>query len=40
MYSNFTVPIPDVRGKITIMRKGDALYVQLKIGRVYLPEKQ
>ena len=40
MYHDFTVPIPDVKGKITIMKKGEAKYVQLEIGRVYLPEKQ
>lgn len=40
MYYDFTVPIPDVKGKITIMKKGEAKYVQLEIGRVYLPEKQ
>ena len=40
MYYDFTVPIPDVKGKITFMKKGNARYVQLEIGRVYLPEKQ
>ena len=40
MYYDFTVPIPDVKGKITFMKKGNTQYVQLEIGRVYLPEKQ
>ena len=40
MYYDFTVPIPDVKGKITFMKKGDAKYVQLEIGRVYLPERR
>ena len=38
--NQYTVPIPDVKGKITFMKKGNARYVQLEIGRVYLPEKQ
>ena len=40
MYYDFTVPIPDVKGKITFMKKGDAKYVQLETGRVYLPERR
>ena len=40
MYYDFTVPVPNVRGKITLMKKGEARYIQLEIGRVYLPEKQ
>ena len=34
MYYDFTVPIPEVKGKITLMRKGKLTYVQLETGRV------
>ena len=40
MYYDFTVPIPNVKGKITFMRKAGTQYVQFEIGRVYLPEKR
>ena len=40
MYYDFTVPIPDVKGKITFMKKGKITYVQLEIDRVYLPERK
>ena len=40
MYYDFMVPIPDVKGKITLMKKGDIRYVQLETGRVYLPERK
>ena len=40
MYHDFTVPIPQVKGKIVIMKKGSTRYVQLETGRVYLPEKK
>ena len=40
MYHDFTVPIPQVKGKIVIMKKGSTQYVQLETGRVYLPEKK
>lgn len=40
MYHDFTVPIPQVKGKIVIMKKGAIQYVQLETGRVYLPEKK
>ena len=40
MYHDFTVPIPNVKGKIVIMKKGSIQYVQLETGRVYLPEKK
>ena len=33
MYYDFTVPIPDVKGKITFMKKGKITYVQLEIDR-------
>ena len=40
MYYDFTVPIPEVKGKITLMRKGKLTYVQLETGRVYYPKKR
>lgn len=40
MYYDFTVPIPDVKGKITRMKKGDITYIQLETGRTYLPDKK
>ena len=40
MYHDFTVPIPQVKGKIVIMKKGSTQYVQLETGRVYLPERK
>lgn len=40
MYHDFTVPIPQVKGKIVIMKKGSVQYVQLETGRVYLPERK
>lgn len=40
MYHDFTVPVPTVKGKITIMKKGAIQYVQYETGRVYLPEKK
>ena len=40
MYYDFTVPIPKVQGKITLMPKGSIKYVQIETGRVYLPEKK
>ena len=30
MYYDFTVPIPDVKGKITRMKKGNITYIQLE----------
>lgn len=40
MYYDFTVPIPVVKGKITRLKKGDKTYIQLEIGRTYLPERK
>lgn len=40
MYYDFMVPLPDVKGEITLMKKGDIRYVQLETGRVYLPERK
>ena len=40
MYYDFTVPIPKVQGKITLMPKRSIKYVQIETGRVYLPEKK
>lgn len=35
MYYDFTVPIPDVRGKIIRKKKGDSVYLQYEYDRVY-----
>ena len=40
MYYNFTVPIPDVKGKITRMKKGVLTYIQLETGRTYYPDRK
>lgn len=40
MYYNFTVPIPQLKGKITRMKKGKFTYIQLETGRTYLPDRQ
>ena len=40
MYYDFTVPIPKVQGKITLMKKGKITYVQYETGRAYLPERK
>ena len=40
MYYDFTVPIPKVPGKITLMKKGKLTYVQLETGREYFPERR
>ena len=40
MYYDFTVPIPNVKGKITHMRKGKLTYIQLETGRTYIPQKK
>lgn len=40
MYYDFTVKIPKVKGKITLMKKGHIAYVQLETGRTYYPEKK
>ena len=40
MYYDFAVPIPQVKGKITHMKKGKLTYIQLETGRKYIPEKQ
>ncbi len=40
MYLDFLVEIPDVKGKITKKRKGDAVYVNYEIGRKYNPERK
>ena len=40
MYYDFTVKIPQVKGKITLMKKGHIAYVQLETGRTYYPEKK
>lgn len=40
MYYDFTVPIPKVQGKITRMKKGKIIYIQLEIRREYLPDRK
>lgn len=40
MYYNFTVPIPEVKGKITRMKKGNLTYIQLETGRNYLKDRK
>ncbi len=39
MYHSFTVRIPDVKGKIVTMKKGQSTYVLYQYGSVYNPEK-
>jgi transposase len=40
MYLDFIVKIPNVQGKITQKRKGDAVYVDYEYARNYLPERK
>lgn len=40
MYYDFTVKIPDVKGKIIIKKKGNASYVLFEYGRDYKPDKK
>jgi len=40
MYLDFLVEIPDAKGKITTKKKGDAIYVNYEVERVYNPEKK
>ena len=40
MYYDFTVSIPKVQGKITLMKKGEITYVQYETGCDYLPERK
>lgn len=40
MYHEFTVKIPDVKGKIIIKKKGNASYVLYEYGRDYKPDKK
>jgi len=35
MYSDFSVEIPDTKGKITIKKKGNASYVLYEYARIY-----
>lgn len=39
MYSDFSVKIPDTKGKITIKKKGDASYVLYEYVRIYNSER-
>lgn len=40
MYLDTAVKIPDVKGKITLQKKGKTTYVQYEYDRIYLPDKQ
>ena len=40
MYHDFTVEIPDVKGKITIKKKGDTSFVLFEYDRIYDPERK
>jgi len=40
MYHDFTVKIPDIKGRIIIKKKGAAAYVLYEYGREYKPEKK
>ena len=40
MFFDFTVIIPDVKGKIVRKKRADTTYVNYEYDRVYLPEKQ
>lgn len=40
MYHDFTVKIPDVKGKIIIKKKGNASYILYEYGRDYKPDKK
>lgn len=40
MYLDFLVKIPDVPGKMTRRKKGDAIYIEYAYDRIYHPEKQ
>ena len=40
MYYDFTIPVPKVQGKITVMTKGKTQYIQFETGRTYYPDKR
>ena len=40
MYYDFTVPIPQIPGKIVFKFKGSTSYVLYQHGQIYKPEKQ
>jgi len=40
MYLDFTVKIPEIRGKITYRTKAESTYVEYEYERIYDPEKQ
>ena len=40
MYLDYLIDIPDVKGKITYRKKGDATYVYYEYDRIYDPSKQ
>ena len=40
MYLDSRLPIPDIKGKITLKKKGGSCYVLYEIDRVYDPERK
>jgi len=40
MYHDFTIGIPDAKGKITIKKKGGSSFVLFEYGRVYDPARK
>ena len=40
MYLDFLVEVPDVQGKITTKKKGNAVYVNYEIGRKYYKDRK
>ena len=40
MYLDFLIEIPDVPGKITTKKKGNAVYVNYEVGREYYPDRK
>jgi len=40
MYHDFTVPVPVVKGKITIKKKGNSSFVMFEHDRVYDPDRK
>ena len=40
MYLEFPVKIPDVPGKMTRRKKGEAVYIEYEYDRIYDPQRQ
>ncbi len=40
MYLDFLVKVPDVKGKVTWKKKGNAVYVNYEVGREYYPDRK